>query len=389
MTVHTIRKLRIENHNRHLFQIPRYLLSHINKMVITTLNEKELYLLFNLFSRFHVTNLKIKYCTCKMPSQLLRFHSLERLDITITSKENEDTVFNLILMNKDTLRKLKIGIYTGKEIDEQKLQRIIEENLRLEYIDIRGDLLMYPMIKPCTKYIAQPFVYVNQHINKLTYLVRLRLCDVTNHNLTTLLTNLLVVERLSLWGLLSNYDHVRNTDSHTYSRILHKYDDMDFSRPYDRTFAKNIVIKSTRLSFLFLHGFTIETLESHTIEDFVFEDVCVLKEVIFPKVHSMYIENMIMNPDCFHMNKFILPKLKSMSLLNCVIHEMYRRYPLTNINIQSSIIRIDMGKLIRTHRKLKNVLLYNNYWIAEYDKKSLIKYMKQRRISGFDNAEEW
>lgn len=48
-------------------------------------------------------------------------------------------------INKKTLKKLKIGIYTGREIDEQKLIKIIKDDLFLEYIDImeRFNFLWY------------------------------------------------------------------------------------------------------------------------------------------------------------------------------------------------------------------------------------------------------
>lgn len=385
--VNRIHTLRIRDHNKNLYKIPRDLLSGVKKIVVHSLNTKELYLLCNLFSRFHVTNMKIKYSTCLLPESLLRFHSLQRLDMTITSKNNEDIVFDLIRLNKTTLTKLKIGIYTGKGVDEPKLQNIIETDLRLAHIEIRDDLFTYGMIKPCTKYIRPRISYVPTQVRSLQYIVHLRLKNVSNHDLVTITDNLLVVERLSLWGTLSNFDHVIQKEGHKYEYVVHVYDDHNLSNAYDGTVA-DVVIRSTRLSFLFMNGFTINGFTGTHLKEMMIEDVCFMKPIYLPHLQILYVENMVMNPENFKMHVFKLPKLRDINLLNCLVNDLFVFNSLKSINIQNSIISLSMEHLIKRHKRLTSTLFYNNQWPPEFEKEKIVRYLQSRRISVHD-AEEW
>lgn len=386
-----ITKLKIRNHNRHLYEIPRSLLSSVRKIIIDDLNTVHLHIFLNLFSRFHIENIKINYCTCILPKTLLRFMSLKKLDIHITSKENEDLVFDLLILNENTLKKLKIGIYTGRNIDETKVQDIIEDNLKLEYISIRGDLLRYNMIKPCTKFIYHSFSYISDHVQQLQYLQTVRLEKVNNHDLEVIFKNLLVVESLSLWGSLSNYDHADHIEGHPYEYVLVDYDDLDLTIPYDGTIA-NISVTSTRLTRVFMHGFTIHDFiltNPYSIEFMSLEDVYFMTPIYLPKLKELHVENMLMNPENFKIDMFKVPKITDISLLHCIINNLFVFNSLKLLNIQHSIISVDMIHLLSRHKNLKHVLFFYDSWsYPQFDKRNLIKYLESKKIE-FHDHKEW
>lgn len=375
-----VRKLVIRSHNRNLFRIPRDPFQHVHKINAHSLDGKELHLMCKLLSRFCVTNLRIKYCTCTLPTSISSFCSLERLDITITSKENQDAVFNLLRSNRATLKKLKIGIYTGNGIDEAKVQEIIERDLRLEHIDIRGDLFSYEMIRPCTRRIAPVIPYVESKTDMLRYIVRLRLEGLANRHLPILFRTLAVVEKLSLYGGLENYEHVSYIDNNPFEYVLRSYG-RDLSLPYDGSVANIETVQSAALTFLFMNGFTIRSLPPAPLKEMILEDVCFLKPVNLPVLQSLFVENEVMDPTRFTLATFTMPRLNTLSLIHCLIKDAFLYHHLTNIAIQHSIISIDVGHLIQKHKQyLTSVLFYMNRWPEGFIKEELLRFAKQLRI---------
>jgi hypothetical protein len=178
-----IKKLYIHNFNKKLLMIDSHLYSNLKKITIESFSEKDFYFFTKYFSKLPIQNLKLLYLKFKYPNILCEFKNLIKLDIHITMKENEDIIFELLKINKNTLRKLKIGIYTGKNIDKQKLKSIIESDLKLENIDIRNDLFSYKMIHPMTKKIHCIFPYNTNEIYTLKYLIYLRMHSVKNNDL--------------------------------------------------------------------------------------------------------------------------------------------------------------------------------------------------------------
>lgn len=385
-----IRKLIICNHNPNLFRIPRETFQHVRKIVIKSLDAKELYLLCKLFSRFHITNLKIKYCTCPLPTSLLSFSSLERLDICITSRENQNTVFSFLHLNRTTLKKLKIGIYTGKGVDESKVQEIIEQDLQLEYIGIRGDLFTYDMIRPFTNHITQIIPYIESKTHMLRYVVQLRLEGVANDHLSTIFKSLVMVERLSLYGNLENFDHVSSITNHVEEFILRDYDERDLSVSYNGTIANIDIVQSKGLTFLFMKGFTIGNFPDFPLKEIMIEDVCFTKPIFLSVLHNLYIENEVMNPTRFTLAIFRLPRLKEISLIHVLVKDMFVYHQLRFINIQHSIISIDMEHMMKKHKRyLKSVLFYMNRWSFEgFDKEKLLKLTRTLRIDARE-PEDW
>ena len=390
LKINKIKTLVIYHHNKNLYKIDPKLLSSIHEIIIDVLNEKELYLVLNLFSRFRINILKIMYCTCQYPNEmLLRYNSLIDLDITITSENNQDAVFNLLLLNKKSLERLSVHIYTGKNINETRLQTIIEKDLKLKYIDIRGNLVKYEMIKPCTKHIVDTFRYESIHVKRLQYLVHFSLNNVKNKDLSTIFDNLLVVKMISLYGEICNIDHIDDIENHPHKYILRKYDDEEEMIDYDGTIS-DVNVKSPYLSSISMHCFTINEfnlVNPMCLFYMTIKDVHFVKPLYLPRLEILYVENRNMNPENFQMSIFKLPKLQDLSLLKCVVRDLFVFNALKSINIQHSIISLDIIHLIKKHKHLKSTLFFFNNWISlNHDK--LINYFKLKKID-FHDEKEW
>lgn len=387
--------IRKNNSLNKLYKISKDLLKSVNKIKIDPilcnyeLSTKELFFLFKFFSDLKITNLKFNYCTCILPNNLINFNKLVKLDINITSKDNEDLVFNLLTNNKNTLRKLKIGIYTGRNIDEQKLIKIIEDNLLLEFLEIRGDLFSYKMINPKMKYIRSSFKYNSNYVNTLKYILSLRLYDLTNIDFEVLCSTLELVEHLSLCGVSANIDSIIYTSGHKYEKILYgDYDEFNdnFYKPYDFSKA-NIYIKSKNLKSIYLYSFTIDKFKLSNpdiLTSMTIEDICFLKQVYLPKLNRLYVHNYDMNPENFNINKFKLPKLKDLSMLHCLVTTPFVYNCLNSLNIQTSIIDVNILHILKKHKNLEEILFYHNFWSESYDKVSIEKYLKNKRIDYYD-----
>lgn len=386
-----VRNLVIRNHNKNLFKIPRDLFRYVRKIVIHTLDSKELHLLCRLFSRYHITNLKVMYCTCPLPLSLLSFSSLERLDITITSRENQDPVLHLLRINRSTLKKLKLGIYTGKGVEEDIVTTIIKQDLCLEHIDIRGNLFSYEMIRSCTRHIIPIIPYIESKSDMLQYIVRLRLDGLANRHLPTIFRNLAVVGDLCLYGGLSNYEHVTYVDGHEFKYVLRDYDNHDLSLPYDGTVADILDIKSRALTVLFMNGFTIRRFCVPSLTEMVIEDVCFTMPVRLPMLRYLYVENAVMDPRRFTLDVFDFPGLMSLELIHCIVKDMFVYHSLRTVNIQHSILSIDMEDLIERHKRcLGSVLFYMNRWTDTQKKKGCSDIMRSNKIKIHHHCiEEW
>lgn len=389
--------IRRNNSLKKLYKISKDFFTSIKKIKIDPilckdeLTTKELFFLFKFFSNLNITNLKFDYCTCLLPKNLLNFNKLITLDIHITCKENEELIFKLLQINKNTLRKLKIGIYTGRNIDEQKLVKIIEDSLKLEFIDIRGDLFSYKMLNPKMKYIRSYFQYNSNYTNDLKYIISLKVDKITNEDLSIICSTLDLAEYLSLCGVSANIDSIVYPNDHKYEKIL--YDDYDFNddfyKEYDCSKA-NVFIKSKNLKSMYLYSFTIDTFElnnSNTLISMTIEDVCFLKPIYLPKLARLYVHNYDMNPENFNINNFKLPKLKDLSMLHCLVTTPFVYNCLESLNIQTSIIDFDILHILKKHKNLEDILFYKNYWSDSYNKKTIEKYLKNKRIKYYESSD--
>lgn len=392
LIINKIRKLHIVDNNNKLYRLPIQLFNSLEKLTIDSLNTKEFYFFCKYFSVLPINNLKINYCSCKYPDNLLQFNKLKTLDITITSKDNEELIFNLLKINKHTLQKLKIGVYTGKNIDEQLMAKIIEENLSLEFIEIRGDLFSYNMIKPRTKIIRACFEYQPTYIKSLTYLVSLEMFNIKNDDLPIIFNTLILARWIYLSGKSSNIDSVRYSEDYKYKRVIYKpwgWEPDDYEQ-YDYTYS-NVLVKSNNLRSFYLSSFTINKFEltnPDILDHFTIADVCFLKPVCFPKVVEITIENYNMNPETFNINNFTLPKLKYLNMHRCLVTTQFVFRSVKSLNIQNSIINIDMLHTMYRHRSIKSILFYHNDWSELYDKKKLVQYLKSKRIDYY-NSNDW
>lgn len=386
LKTHQIHTLVMNQHNRNLYKLPNTVFSYMRKLIICSLEEKEFYICCNFFSRCQkIKNLKIIYYEYTIPLVVLRFSRLATLDICITRKTNEDIVFQLLHINKTTLGKLKIGIYTGYDIDERQLQTIIEDELRLEYLGLRGDLVTPKMIKPCTRYIRHIITYAPESVYRLSYLIKLRVKDVSNTSLSILCRNLYIVEELSVWGVLSNYRHMTADHPHA-DDFLVNTDRMDLSVPYDNTTA-NVVI-SSRLSSLFLYGFTVCDFDvGNSITRLMVEDVCFKQPVYLPSLYSLYIDNMMIDPKDFSIYIFKTPRVRQVSILRCLVREFFVFNAMRSLNMQHCKISIDMEHIIRKHKNLRDVLFYVNTWERDFRIETFTRLLKARRIEHHDSTE--
>ena len=384
-----VRKLILRNHNRNLFRIPRETLRHVRKIIMYSLNEKEIHLSCTLFSRVPVINLKMVHCTGPLPRSLSLFSSLQHLDIVITSRDNQDIVFDLLRLNRATLKKLKIGIYTSRGVDEAAMQEILVRDLRLEHIDVRADLFTYDMIRPCTRRIAPIIPYIESKNTMLRSIVRLRLDGLVNRHLPILFKNLSVVEQLSLFGGLSNFEHVPYKDGHEFGYILRDYDDRDLSIPYDGTMANVDAVQSEALAFLYMKGFTIGDFPDTPLKEMMITDVCFVRPVYLSVLKDLYVENEVLNPRCFSITAFRLPRLTSLGLIHCLVKDVFVYNRLGSLNIQHSIISIDVRLLMRRHKRyLKTLLFYSNQWPEWFDKEGSLRLARTLHINARE-PEDW
>jgi hypothetical protein len=382
-----IKKLKITEYNKHIYVDPKYY-SNLQKISVDSLDEKQFSFFVKYFSKFPIQSLKLKYMDIKYTNNLLQFNQLKTLDITITKKENEDIIFELLKINKNTLRKLKIGIKTGRGIDEQKLVDIIKNNLKLEYIDIRGDLFTYDMIKSNTKIIIRNFKCDFSQIYKLKYLQKLRLHSVKNIHLESIFNSLEMIESIALWGMASNYETYNDEIYEKYKDIIYvdQYDD-DHEK-YDDTIGK-INIKSPFLNHIFLHGFTIDHIELpniNSLESLYIEDVFFKKAIYLPKITHFTIENYKMNPENFNIKFFKFPKLCELNIHHCVLNDLFVYNKIKLLNIQHSLLNINLLYLLKKHHNLKNILFFYNKY-NNMNKLEIIKYLKSKKIDCDDNKE--
>lgn len=393
LTINKVRKLHIQNNNNKIYKLPIKLFGFLEKIIIDSLDAREFYFFCKYFSALPIVNLKINYCTCKFPHNILQFNKLKTLDITITRKDNEDLIFNFLITNKATLRKLKIGVYTGRNIDEQLMVKTIRENLSLEFIDIRGDLFSHDMIKPRTKIIRARFEHIPNRVNDLRYILSLRVCNIRNYDLPIIFNTLEVVEWVSLSGMLSNIDSIRYSDDYKYARIIWKpsHYEPDIYEPYDNT-SCDIIVKSRNLHGFYLTTFTINSFELSNpskLNRIYLSDVCFLKPVCFPRVTEIEIDNFSMNPETFNINMFKLPKLKNLNMFCCLVTTQFVFKSLKSLNIQNSIVYIDILNILRKHRNIKSILFYHNSWSEElYDKNRIEQYLHSNRIDYYD-SKDW
>lgn len=360
----------------------RWIFSSLKKLVIDDIDtEKNFYFLMKYFSDIPIENLKLKYLTIPYSRILLRFNKLKKLDITITSKKNENIIFDLLLLNKHRLKKLKIGVYTSKDIDEKKLVNIIEDNLRLEYIDIRSDLLTPKMLFSNIKTISDPFVFTFEYLSKLTNIINLRITILKNSDLNLLLNQLELVESISLWGTTNNYEIYSDEDKINYP-FLFDTELYDNILPYDGSSA-SVSIRSPYLKHLFLNGFTISDFELKNPEKlryFTIEDVYFKCNVFLPKVLVFTVENIIINPLHFDIHLFKLSQCKELNIHNVLLRQSIIFNKLEYINIQNSMIRFCFYGFLQKHKKLKEVLFYNNKYDIEYDQEKLESYAQKKKI---------
>lgn len=392
LTINKVRKLHIINNNSKLYKLPIKLFSSLEKITIDSLDEREFYFFCKYFSVLPIINLKINYCTCKFSDNLLQFNKLKTLDIHITRKDNEDLIFNFLKTNKDTLRKLKIGVYTGRNINEQLMAKIIKENLSLDFIDLRGDLFSYDMINPRTKIIRARFTYDRNHVNDLRYILSLRMYDIKNSDLPIIFNTLEVVQWVSLSGLSSNIESIQYSDDYKYSRIIWKPSqyEPDTYQPYDNT-SCDIIVKSRNLNSFYLTTFTINSFElsnPNKLNRIYLSDVNFLKPISFPRVTEVDIDNFIMNPEIFNINMFKLPKVKNLNIFCCLITTQFVFKTIKSLNIQNCIINIDILNTLKQHKNIKSILFYHNNWSVSYNKIQIEKYLHSKRIDYYD-SKDW
>lgn len=352
---------------------------------------RELYFFCKHFSQFPIVNLHIKYCTCKLPDTILRFNKLRTLDITITSKDNEEMVFNLIRLNRHTLRKLKVGVYTGRNIDEQRLARTIEENLSLEVLEIRGDIFTHKMITPRMKHPRARFLYAPEHLYDLTRLVTLNAYGIRNHDLDTLFRTLECVEWVYLSGVSSNIESIRYSEDYKYKKLIWKpwsFEPDDYE-PYDFT-SCDLFVKSKNLRSFYLTTFAIRRFElssPETLKTIHFSDIQTLEPLFFPEVVELDIDNFHLNPEVLNLDHFRLPKLRYLSLHKCLISRPFWFRSLRSMNIQNSIVMIDMLHTVQRHFGLRDILFFNNEWCDTFDKSRLQTHFHSRKIDVSDYAQ--
>jgi len=380
-----VRTFYINSYNKKITQIDPKYLTCLKKLVIDDVpKENHFYFLMRYFANFPIENLKLKYLNIVYSDILLQFRKLKTLDITITTKENEQIIFDLLLVNKETLNKLKIGIYTGKGIDEKKLVEIIENNLQLEYIDIRSDLTTPKMILPKTRIIVNSFVYKNEFLLKLKYLKILRIHSLKNNDLNILLGQLELIESVSLRGDTNNYETFKEEDEIKYP-FLFSSSLFDHIIPYDGSSAQ-INIKSPYLNHMYLYGFTIDKFQLKNVDNFQYfyiEDVCFKCNIYLPKLVEFTVENYIMNPHNFDIKFFKMPQLKSINLHHVILSKFFVFHKLKSMNIQNSIIDINLNLLILKNKNIKYYLLFHNSFECLQDIEKL-KYFSDKNKIRYD-----
>lgn len=392
LKTNTLRKLHIRDNNSKLYTLPLELFTSLEKITIDSLSEREFYFFCKYFSKLPITNLKINYCTCNFPENILHFNRLKTLYITITSKENEEVIFDLLKINKGTLRKLKIGVYTGRNIDEGKMVQTIKDNLSLEFIKIRGDLFSYDMIKPITKTIRELFRYQPGCVNDLRYILSLRIHGVKNSDLSILFHTLEVVETVAIIGVSSNIESIRYSNDCKYKRIIHKpgpYEG-DQYEAYDCT-GCDVFVKSKNLCSLYLSQFTLYTFELRhpgSLLRITMSDVCISKPVYFPKVSEIHIDNLNIHPETFHFHHLKVPRLRTLNISSCLIATPFAFHAVKSLSIQNSIVDVDILTMLKRHKNLEYILFFHNSWSASYEKKRIEKYLRSKKIEYY-HANEW
>lgn len=392
LKINRIKKLHIRENHRKMYKLPIELFGSLEKITIDSMDARELYFFCKYFSVLPIVNLKIKYCTCVVPKNILQFNKLKTLDITITSKENEDIVFELLKTNKHTLRKLKIGVYTGKNVDEERLTRTIETHLCLETLEIRGDLFSYNMIRPVTKHIrSSPFLYIPERVNDLKYILTLRLDGLRNRDMSIVFRTLEHVEWVDLTGLDANVERIQYSEEYKYERIIYKPSKYDTNtyEPYDHT-SCDVYVKSKKLHGFHFNNFTIRCFElsnPERLRRIYLTDVRVVQPLFFPGVTSMEMDNFCMDPEHVEFEYFQIPNIKELHIHCCLIRKPFVFKTLRSLNIQNSIVEIDMLCMMKQHKSLRSTLFYHNIW-PEYDKKRLEQYFKSRKIEYYE-SNDW
>lgn len=391
-TIHPVKSLRVRQHHRKLCRLPPTLFHGLEKIVVESMEARELYFFCKYFSQFPIVNLHIKYCTCRLPDTLLGFNELRTLDITITSKENEDTVFNLVRLNAHTLRKLKVGVYTGQNVDEERLARVIEENLSLEVLHIRGNIFTSKMITSRMRYLRSRILYKPDYVYNLRYLLTLNMHGIHNHDLVALFGALECVEWVSLSGKSCNIDSLRYSDDYKYKKLLWKpfAFEPDNYEPYDFT-SVDLDVRSKNLRSFHLTAFTIRRFRlsrPEILKTMYFSDVQTLEPLFFPEMVELEVENFHLNPEAFVLDHFRLPRLRCLSMHKCLITQPFLFKSLRSLNIQNSVVMIDMLHTVRHHYGLRNILFFHNDWDDTFHPDQLKAYSHSRKIDVYD-TKEW
>lgn len=129
------------------------------------------------------------------------------------------------------------------------------------------------------------------------------------------------VNSISLYGIISNIETYTDELFEKYKKILYVGNDRE---KYDDSVG-NIIIKSKNINSIYLY--------------------------ILPRIIKFTVENFKINPEIFDMKLFKFPRLQQINLHNCIINNLFVYNKIDFINIQHSIINIDLIHLLRKSKR--------------------------------------
>lgn len=385
--INPIHYLSITKYNRYLLKLPLTFFNSLQKIKIESFNTKQLYFFCKYFSVLPITNLKIKYCEDKIPQNILQFEHLQRLDITVTCKQNEDLVLNLLRTNQKMLCKLKINCYANMNIDIKKFSEMIAKHLSLEILDCSRNLLIPKMMTPKLKYLRCHFSYAPEYLYYSKRLRTINMYNISNLDLEIIFETLECIEWVYLSGKNTNIDSLPYSDEYKYKKLIWNPQLDEKWESYDGSSCL-ISVKSQFLKSLYLTNFTIKKFEMsrpELLRSIYFIDICILTRLYLPKVETFKIENFSINPLTLDLDNFRFPKLKNLNLSCCLLSKPFFFPSIRSLNLHNSIIEnVDILLLLRRHKKLKDTFFYHNDWNGQLENRKLQTFLHSQKIKYYE-----
>ena len=379
-----VRSVYICQHNRHLYKIEPSLLSSVRELRLYDLPSRDARICLNFFSRFSLKSFDLGCVDMILPDSLLRLDSLINLRITITKKENEALVFQLLRQNSSSLRDLDISFYTREDINTVELCSILEsKHMRLETLYTRPDLFTYFMIRPTMRSLRMCIPFVATEYSRMVDLIHLHVEKLTNNDVSILCSHLQKIQSLSLYGEETNIPFLTKSADYADRSLIRVPDYLSLhEKRYDGSIVE-VNLQSPFLRRLSLSMFTVSRLrliDPTRLKHLELNDVSLQHPVHLPQLTELTIENTILDPRHVFIRNIIAPRVSTLDLSRCRLQHPFSFHRLQRLTLNYCILSLYFTRFLKKQKRLHMLLINDTLFDHYMDYKSVETLSQANKI---------